>query len=63
MQTAIAFLRTRVQQPTKQDCNKLARVIKCLRNTSALLALRLSADNLNVIKWWVDASHAVHHDM
>jgi hypothetical protein len=62
MQTAIAFLCTRVQQPTKHDCNTLARVIKYLQNTSALV-LRLSADNLNVIKWWVDASHAVHHDM
>jgi hypothetical protein len=61
-QTAIAFLCTRVQQPTKHDHNKLARVIKHLRNTSALV-LRLSADNLNVIKWWVDASCAVHHDM
>jgi hypothetical protein len=61
-QTAIAFLCTRVQQPTKHDYNKLARVIKHLRNTSALV-LRLSADNLNVIKWWVDASYAVHHDM
>jgi hypothetical protein len=61
-QTAIAFLCTRLQQPTKQDYNKLVRVIKHLRNTSALV-LRLSADNLNVIKWWVDASYAVHHNM
>jgi hypothetical protein len=27
------------------------------------LVLRLSADNLNIIKWWVDASYAVHPDM
>jgi hypothetical protein len=25
--------------------------------------LRLSANNLNIIKWWVDASYGVHHDM
>ncbi len=62
IQTAIAFLCTRVQQPTKHDLNKLSRVIKYLRNTSALV-LRLSAENLNVIKWWVDASYGVHHDM
>jgi hypothetical protein len=61
-QTAIAFLCTRVQQPTRHDYNKLARVIKYLRNTRNLV-LRLSADNLNIIKWWVDASYAVHHDM
>jgi hypothetical protein len=27
------------------------------------LVLRLSANNLNIIKWWVDASYGVHHDM
>ena len=36
IQTAIAFLCTRVQQPTKHDYNKLARVIKYLRQTDAL---------------------------
>jgi hypothetical protein len=25
--------------------------------------LRLSTDNLTIIKWWVDASYGVHHDM
>jgi hypothetical protein len=62
IQTAIAFLCTRVQQPTKHDHNKLARVIKYLRQTDSLV-LRLSADNLNIIKWWVDASYGVHLDM
>ena len=37
-------------------------MIKYLRKTRDLV-LRLSADNLNIIKWWVDASFAVHHDM
>ena len=27
------------------------------------MPLILSADNLNVIKWWVDASYAEHDDM
>ena len=58
----VAFLCTRVQQPSRHDCDKLARLIKGLRGTSEL-ALRLGADNLNSIEWWVDASHAVHHDM
>ena len=62
IQTAIAFLCTRVQHPTVHDYNKLSRTIKYLRNTTELV-LRLSADNLNVVKWWVDASYGVHHDM
>jgi hypothetical protein len=62
IQTAIAFLCTRVQEPTKHDYNKLARVIKYLRKTEDMV-LRLSADNLNVVKWWIDASYAVHPDM
>jgi hypothetical protein len=62
IQTAIAFLCTRVQQPTKHDYNKLSRVIKSLWKTSGLV-LHLSAENLNIIKWWVDASYGVHHDM
>jgi hypothetical protein len=62
IQTAIAFLCTRVQQPTRHNYNKLARVIKYLRKTRDLV-LRLSAENLNVVKWWVDASYGVHRDM
>jgi hypothetical protein len=62
IQTAIVFLCTRVQQPTRHDYNKLARVIKYLRKTSDLV-LRLSAENLNVVKWWVNASYGVHRDI
>jgi hypothetical protein len=25
--------------------------------------LRLSTDNLSIVKWWVDAAYGVHHDM
>jgi hypothetical protein len=62
IQTAIAFLCTRVKQPTRHDYNKLSRAIKYLRKTKDLV-LRLSADNLNIIKWWIDASYGVHHYM
>jgi hypothetical protein len=62
IQTAITFLCTRVRQPTKHNYNKLGCCIKYLQNTVELV-LRLSADNLNIIKWWVDASYGVHHDM
>jgi hypothetical protein len=47
IQTAIAFLCTQVQLPTRHDYNKLARVIKYLRKMSDLV-LRLSAENLMV---------------
>jgi hypothetical protein len=62
IQTAIAFLCTRIQQPTKHDYNKLMRVIKYLCKTTDLV-LRLGANNLNIIKWWVNASYGVHDDM
>jgi hypothetical protein len=62
IQTAIAFLCTRVQQPTRHDYNKLSRTIKYLQKRVKLV-LCLSADNLNVVKWWVDASYGVHHDI
>jgi hypothetical protein len=62
IQTAIAFLCTRVKHPTKHDYNKLLRVIKYLRHAKDLV-LRLSAGNLNIIKWWTDASYKVHHNM
>jgi len=62
IQTAIAFLCTRVQHPDVDDQKKLDRVIRYLRHTKTL-ALTLEAENLEIIKWWVDASFAVHQDM
>jgi hypothetical protein len=62
IQTAIAFLCTRVQHPDVDDYKKLTRVIKYLRGTKNM-PLRLQADSLQVAKWWVDASYAVHPDM
>jgi hypothetical protein len=62
LQTAIAFLTTRVKGPDTDDYKKLHRVIKYLRG-SPNLALTLEADNAHVIKWWVDSSFAVHRDM
>jgi hypothetical protein len=62
IQTAVAFLCTRVKSPDEDDWKKLARVIKYLRGTASM-PLTLEACNLQVIKWWVDASYAVHDDM
>jgi hypothetical protein len=62
LQTAIAFLCTRVQSPTLDDQRKLSRIIKYLRKTRTLV-LTLRADNINIVKWWVDVAFAVHCDM
>jgi Reverse transcriptase (RNA-dependent DNA polymerase)/Zinc knuckle len=62
VQTAISFLCTRVQSPNTDDYRKLSRVMKYLRG-SINLPLTLEAANLQVIKWWVDASYGVHPDM
>ena len=61
IQTAVAFLTTRVKQPDEDDWGKLKRVLKYLKGTKHL-KLTITADNINVIRWYVDASHAVHGD-
>jgi hypothetical protein len=60
--TAIAFLTTRVRAPDKDDWNKLTHLMKYLRG-SRDLPLVLSADGSGIMKWWVDASFAVHPNM
>jgi hypothetical protein len=62
IQTPVAFLCTRVTSPDVDDYKKLRRMMCYLRETKTL-CLTLEADNLQVIKWWVDASFAVHRDM
>jgi hypothetical protein len=62
IQMAVAFLCTRVKGPDNDDYKKLGRVIKYLRG-SKNMPLTLEGDNAFVIKWWVDASFAVHPDM
>lgn len=62
IQTATAFLTTRVKRPETDDYKKLARVMKYLRGTINL-PLTLEANDAHVLKWWVDGSFAVHSDM
>ena len=52
-QTAVAFLTTRVKSPDEDDWGKLKRVLKYLNGTK-YLKLRLTVDNLSVLKWYVD---------
>ena len=63
IQVAIAFLSTRTTKSDEDDWKKLARLISYLKALKDLV-LHLSADEgTPVIKWWVDASYAVHDDM
>ena len=62
IQTAIAFLCTRVKAPDTDDYKKLRRVMCYLRATWTM-PLTLEADSTDVIKWWADAAFAVHPDM
>jgi hypothetical protein len=59
--TTIAFLCTRVRAPTEDDWEKLLRLMHYL-NGSTDEVLFLAADDLHVVKWYVDASFAVHED-
>lgn len=61
IQTAVAFLCTRVQKPTDNDLIKLARTVKYLRTTKEL-TLKLKALNIQSMKWWIDAVFRVHND-
>ena len=62
IQTAVAFLTTRVKAPDEDDWGKLKRVMKYLYGTRRL-KLRISIDNLSFVKWWIDGAHNVHWDL
>jgi hypothetical protein len=60
--TAITFLTTRVRAPNKDDWNKLVHFMRYIRGTRTM-PLILSASGSGILKWWVDASFAVHPNM
>jgi len=62
IQTSVTFLSTRVKGPDEDDYKKLKRLMEHLRKTQDI-ELTLEADNLRVIKWWIDGSCAAHKDM
>ena len=62
IQTAVAFLCTRVKAPDVDDYKKLRRVMQYLRAT-VYMPLTLEATDVSIVKWWADASFAVHPDM
>ena len=61
-QTSVAFLSTHVKSPDEDDYKKLTCVMRYLHST-ARLPLTLEADNLQVIKWWIDGAFTAHPDM
>ena len=62
IQPTVAFLTTRIKHPDEDNWKKLNKMVKYLNGTKDLV-LTLSADSLGVCKWYIDASHATHHDM
>jgi hypothetical protein len=60
--TAVAFLTTRVRNPDKDDWAKMVHLMKYIRGTK-MLPLILSAGGTGTLKWWIDASFAVHPNM
>ena len=62
IQTAVAFLCTRVKSPDEDDERKLIRVLGYLKETLHI-PLVLGTDGSNNVYWYVDASFAVHKDM
>jgi len=60
IQTAVAFLCTRVKDPDEDNYKKLTKVMQYFRNMKCLtLTIEPSADP----KWWSDSSYVVHSDM
>ncbi len=61
IQSAVAFLTTRVKTPHGDDRGKLKRVLKYL-DGMGYLKLTLSAESLSIFHCYVDASHQIHDD-
>ena len=57
--TAVLFLTTRVQAPDLDYWNNMVHIMIYIRGTRTL-PLILGANGSGILKWWVDASFAVH---
>ena len=62
IRTAIAFLCSRLRNPDMDDYKKSIRMLQYLRGTKGMI-LTLRANDDGIIRWWIDASYAVHADM
>jgi hypothetical protein len=61
IQPSIAFLATRTTDPTENDWLKLIKILVFLKATLNQVAT-MKADDTKAIKWYVDATFAVHKD-
>ena len=57
----VSFLTTRVREPDKYAWGKLKHGLKYLKGT-LYMKRQISAECLNMIRWWVDAPYGVHWD-
>ena len=62
IRTAISFLCSRLNCPDEDDFKKLSRLIRYLRHT-LYMCLVLGKDEMESVRWWIDASYAVHSNM
>ena len=62
IRTAISFLCSRLHCPDEDDFKKLTRMIRYLRHT-LYMCLVLGRDDSDSVRWWIDASYAVHPNM
>ena len=60
IQTAVAFLCTRVKELDEDDYKKLAKVIQYLKGN---IDMTLTIEPTSSPQWWVDSSYAVHPHM
>jgi esterase/lipase len=58
----IVFLATRVKDPNQQDYIKLVKLINYLKAMEDEIP-KMSTDNSQIIKWYIDSSFAVYKDM
>ena len=58
----VSFLCTRVANPTEQDWQKLRRLLGYIGGTIDMVRI-MSAEDLNTIRAWADASYAVHDNI
>ena len=61
IQPMIAILSTRVKEPNEGDWKKLLRLMKYLNGTQNMV-LTLAANDLHIVKWFVDVAYVVHPD-
>ena len=59
---ALSFLGKRTSKADDDDWMKLERLLSYLQDTRDS-PLTLGIESLQVVKWWTDASFAVHHDL